>query len=214
MSVRKFFDFLLHEKLVGSNPTSGIMPLHLFSDVIPSEKLTGMHEYLALHQSSDDPAAALRYRRDELVFICLALCGIRITQIPDLRISNITQTDDQIRLRVTEKFWVDLHAAFLIKLREYLTLRRSRVDIIFVEPNTRRPVSSKSLHALCVELSCACHVHCTPASLYHTYRYLLTAPGELQQIWQSTSKTAAAVSGQSVQTLPSSVGGAEVPIQH
>jgi site-specific recombinase XerD len=189
VAIRKFFDFLLQEKLVETNPVAGVMPSHLLKDVIPTEGLIEMFAYMTAQQASPDDSTSLRYRRNELLLICLVLFGIRICQIPRLKPSCIGRTGNAICLRVSENHSVDLHVAFLIKLREYLTLRRSPVDVLFLEPHSKRAVSSRSLHALFVELSFALRVTCTPASLYRTYRHLCTSPHELRRIWQSLCPT-------------------------
>jgi site-specific recombinase XerD len=184
MAVRKFFDFLIQQKLVSTNPTTGILTFHILKDVVPTEGLIEAFEYLASHQASPDEPTSLRYQRDELILICIVLFGVRLYQIPTLKPSNIARTAHAITLRVSQRFSVDLHVAFLIKLRTYLTQRHSDVDILFLEPGSKKPVTSKSIQALLVELSCVQHRSCTPASLFHTYLHLQRAPDECRRIWQ------------------------------
>ncbi len=184
MAIRKFFDFLIQQRLVASNPVAAITPLYIPGDSIPTEKILEMFGYLQAHQIGDGPDS-IRYRRDELILICLVLFGIRFYQIPGLRPSAITQTGNAMCLRVSSKVIVELHIAFLVKLRAYLNLRQSRADVLFLEPGTKKPVTSKSLHALLIELNCAIHVSSTPPSLFHTFQRLQNCHEDTRRIWQS-----------------------------
>jgi site-specific recombinase XerD len=183
MAIRKFYEFLISQKLVFDNPVSWGSPQIYSHDCIQTQRLIEIFIYLRNHQASQDEQSHLRYLRDELVMVCLVLFGIRISQLSKLKTSDIELVGNSVILRISTTRVIDLHVAFLVRLREYLNQRESRADVLFLEQGSRKPISSKSIHALMIELNLSLHVACTPSSLHHTYQHLHCSAEEIRDVW-------------------------------
>ena len=90
-------------------------------------------------------------------------------------------------MKVTDQLMVKLLPGVIYKLREYLSLRNSTSDSIFLDPLDCSPVPVGVVHSLLKELNYRIGLRCSPVTLYHTYLHLHNNVEERAQILSKIS---------------------------
>ena len=183
--VREFFCFLLHRGEIEHNPAEKVKITPVPQNVLSSENVLSLLQYVAQHQRSNNCAVSLRYRRDELILLLMIFCGVRQYQIPLLKLSAIRRNEELFVLRVNERLSVKLSGEMLSKLRDYLSLRNSNSDTIFLDPLDGLPIAASAVHSLLRELNYRVAIRCSSSSLYHTFLQLHGDPEERKELLSS-----------------------------
>jgi hypothetical protein len=111
--------------------------------------------------------------------------GVRQYQIPRLKLSTITRQGGALTIGVSQETKIQIEGPIMTTLRAYLDKRHSNNDVIFLEPESNRPVRTSSISALLQELTYALRIECTPVALFHTYQHFMLYPEVLQRVLDS-----------------------------
>jgi site-specific recombinase XerD len=181
-ALKNFFSFLVSQGVVQDNPAQFLAVRPSIKDLLSSQQILSIFEYLGQRQQSSDHANIVRYRRDELILLMMLFYGVRQYQLSTLRLSAIHNTKESVSLIISTKLSFTLHAFVVKKLRLYLEARKSNSDMIFLDPLTGRPLNHAGIQHLLNELSFALHFKCGPRSLYNTYLHLRQNPDTREQL--------------------------------
>ncbi|MBX2991485.1 MAG: site-specific integrase [Bacteroidetes bacterium] len=181
-ALKKFFRFHLENGTIASNPFEGALLEEALSDRLTLSSIISMALYLQRRSASEGNGGALRYRRDELILLLMLIYGIRQYHVPGLKLSAMKKEGRSVLLAVSEECSLRLEGIVLTKFYHYLRHRDSKSDIIFVEPDTGKPVAARTLHSLMIELSYAVRVQVNPRTLHHTFLHLHRDPGDASQL--------------------------------
>ena len=184
-AVREFFCFLVDQGEIEQNPAEKVKITPVPQDVLSSENVVSIFQYVAQHRRSNNSPVSLRYRRDELILLLMVFYGVRQYQIPLLKLSAIERNEELFALRVNERLSVKLSGAMLSKLREYLSLRNSNSDTIFLDPLDGLPIAASAVHSLLRELNYRVAIRCSSSSVYHTFLRLHSDPAERKELLSS-----------------------------
>ena len=184
-AVREFFHFLVDQSEVDQNPAEKVKITPVPQNVLPSKDVVSIFQYIAQQQRSNNTPVSLKYRRDELILHLMIFYGVRQYQIPLLKLSAIERNDELFALRVNERLSVKLSGEMLNKLREYLSLRNSNSDTIFLDPLDGLPIAASVVHSLLRELNYRIAIRCSSSSLYHTFLRLHRHPEERKELLSS-----------------------------
>ncbi len=176
-SLKKFFRYLVETGAISNNPFESASFDETFTDRLNLTTILSVCAYCRRRMAPEGSSESLRYRRDELIILLMIIYGIRQYQIGSLKLSRIRRAGDTIVITLSDDFLLRLEGILLTRLFAYLTLRNSKADIIFIEASGK-PISSRSLHALMIELSYAVRAQINPRTLYHTYLHLHRNPSD------------------------------------
>lgn len=181
-AIRRFFSFLVDQGILTNDPTKSLTVRPVANTALRSEQVVSVFEYLIRHQQGGNESDIIRYRRDELILLLMILYGIRQYQLSSLKLSQLQKAGKEVSLTVKKGFTVKLDGIVLQKLRDYLSIRKSNADTIFLEPLRKKPVDHSGMRAVLTELSYALRVECSPRSLYDTHLHLQQNPEERQRL--------------------------------
>jgi site-specific recombinase XerD len=203
-AIRRFFSFLVDQGIITSDPAKFLTVRPVANSALTFEQVLSLFEYLIRHQQArlsatrppeleeqkqkDDGGQAgnesdiIRYRRDEVILLLMILYGVRQYQLGSLKLSQLQKNGKDVSLTVKRGFTITLEGIVLQKLRDYLSIRKSNADTIFLEPLRKKPVDHSSIRAVLTELSYALRLECSPRSLYNTYLHLQQNPEERQRL--------------------------------
>ena len=184
-ALREFFRSLADRGKVEQNPAEKVRISPAPRNLLSSHEVLSLFHVITRRQRPHNTPQSLRDRRDELILLLMVFHGVRQYQIPTLRLSAIERTDEFLALRVNEKLSVKLSGKILHKLREYLLLRNSPSDAIFLDPFGGLPISPMVIHLLLRELSLTTAIRCSSSSLYHTFLRLHNDPDERNELLSS-----------------------------
>ena len=184
-AVREFFSFLVDHGDIEQNPAGKVKITSVPQNVLSAENVITLFQYIAERQRSQNSAIALRYRRDELILLLMIFYGVRQYQIPFLKLSAIERNEQLFALRVNDRLSVKFSGEMLNKLWEYLSLRNSNSDTIFLDPLDGLPISVSAVHSLLRELNYRVAIRCSSSSLYHTFLQLHNDPEGKQELLSS-----------------------------
>ena len=122
------------------------------------------------------------------MLLLMLIYGIRQYNIPSLKLSAMKREGSSVLIAVSDEFSIRLEGTVLQKLYQYLKLRNSKVDFIFTELRSGKPVASRTLHSLMIELSYAVRVQVNPRTLYHTFLHLQRHPEDAAQLIRELTK--------------------------
>jgi site-specific recombinase XerD len=182
IGLRRFFGFLVQQRALQRNPFAGLRITPQYSDVLPLAKLTEMFQYCSRREIEETGSEKIRYLRDQVILMFIVFLGVRQYQIPRLRLSAITRQDRIMTLKVSEKAAIQLEGPIMARLKSYLNRRDSSNDLVFLEPESNRPVRTSSIAALLLEISYAVRIQCTPVALFHTYQHFMLYPELLAKV--------------------------------
>jgi hypothetical protein len=112
----------------------------------------------------------------------MILYGVRQYQLSSLKLSQLQKNGKDVVLTVKRGLAIKLDGIVLQRLRDYLSIRKSNVDTIFIEPLRRKPVDHAIMRTVLTELSYALRVDCSPRTLYDTHLRLQQNPEERQKL--------------------------------
>ncbi len=184
-AVREFFYFLVDQSEIEQNPAERVKITPVSPNVLPPEGVVSLFQYVAQQQRSNNTPIAVRYRRDELILLLMIFYGVRQYQIPLLKLSSIERNEELFALRVNDRLSVTLSGEILNKLREYLSIRCSNADTLFLEPLDGLPIAASTVHSLLRELNYRVSIRCSSSSLYHTFLRLHSNPEERKELLSS-----------------------------
>lgn len=186
-AIRRFFSFLLEEGIITNDPSKSVTVRPVAKSALTADQVVALVEYLIQRQQSGNECDIIRYRRDEVILLLMLLYGIRQYQLSGLRLSQLKTTGKNVLLTVRKGFSIRLDSFVLQKLRDYLSVRKSNADTIFLEPLRKKPVDHASMRAVFTELSYALGFECSPKSLYDTHLHLQRNPEERHKILERLS---------------------------
>ncbi len=175
-AIREFFSFCIDHGSLTQNPAAPLKITSVPADVLAPETVSSLFQYLLEHQQTSNRAVSLRYRRDELILYLMIFCGVRQYQFPLLKLSSISHNGEILTLRITPGLLLELSGPIIPKLRQYLSLRDSNSDTIFLEPLDGTPMSVSAVHSLLQEFNYRLGLRCTSTGLYHTFLHFLHNP--------------------------------------
>jgi len=181
-AIRRFFSFLVDQGIINNNPAKSLTVKPVGKSALTSEQVLSLFEYLARHQQMGNESDIIRYRRDEVILLLMIFYGIRQYQLSGLKLSQLQKNGKDVFLTVQRGFTIKLDGIVLQKLRDYLSIRKSNADTIFLEPLRKKPVDHSIMRTVLAELSYALHVECSPRSLYNTHVRLQRNPEERQNL--------------------------------
>jgi site-specific recombinase XerD len=181
-AIRRFFAFLVEQGILTNDPAKSLTVRPVANSALTSEQALSMFGYLIRHQQAGNESDIIRYRRDEVILLLMILYGVRQYQLGSLRLSQLEKTGKEVLLTVKKGFTIKLDGIILQKLRDYLSIRKSNADTIFLEPLRKKPVDHSSMRAVLTELSYALRVECSPRSLYDTHLHLQQNPEERERL--------------------------------
>ena len=170
-SLKKYFRYLVETGAISANPFESASFEETFADRLNLTTILSVCAYCRRRMVPEGSTESLRYRRDELIILLMIIYGVRQYQVGSLKLSQMKRTGDAIVITLSEGLSLRLEGIVLAQLFAYLTLRNSKADLIFIEASGK-PISSRSLHALMIELSYAVRVQINPRTLHHTYLHL------------------------------------------
>jgi integrase len=181
-AIRRFFSFLIEQGIIADHPAKSLTVRPVANSAFKSEQVLSLFGYLIQRQQTGNELETIRYRRDELILLLMIFYGVRQYQLSSLKLSQLQKTGKDVSLRVNKGFTIKLDGIVLQKLRDYLSIRKSNADTIFLEPLRKKPVDHSSIRAVLTELSYALHIECAPRSLYDTYLRLERNSDERQKL--------------------------------
>jgi len=181
-AIRRFFGFLVDQGIITNDPAKSLTVRPVANSVLTSEQVVSLFEYLARHQQMGNESDLIRYRRDEVILLLMILYGVRQYQLSSLKLSQLQKTGKEVSLTVKKGFTIRLDGIVLQKLRDYLSMRKSNADTIFLEPLRKKPVDHAIMRGILTELSYALSVECSPRSLYDTHVHLQQNPDERRKL--------------------------------
>jgi site-specific recombinase XerD len=181
-AIRRFFSFLVQQEIITGDPAKSLTVRPVANSALTSEEVLSVFEYLIRHQQAANESDIIRYRRDEVILLLMILYGVRQYQLSTLKLSQLHKMGKEVSLRIKQDSTIRLEGCVLQKLRDYLSIRQSNADTIFLEPLRNKPVDHVSLRAMLTELSYALGVECTLRSFYDTYVHLQQNPDERQKL--------------------------------
>ncbi len=186
--LKKFFRFLYENGTTSANPFESTLLEETFADRLTLSTVLNIVVYCRRHYEAESTGEALRYRRDELILLLMLIYGVRQYSIPSLKLSAMKRDGNSVLIVVSDEFFIRLGGTVLHKLYEYLKRRNSKADIIFTEHPSGKPVASRTLHSLMIELSYAVRVQVNPRTLYHTFLHLQRHPEDASQLIRELTK--------------------------
>jgi site-specific recombinase XerD len=186
-AIRRFFSFLLDEGIITNDPSKSLTVRPVAKNALTGDQVLALFEYLIQHQKAGNECDIIRYRRDEVIFLLMILYGVRQYQLSGLKLSQLKTTGKDVLLTVKRGFSIKLDSFVLQKLRDYLSVRKSNADTIFLEPLRKKPVDHASMRTVFTELSYALGFECSPKSLYDTHLHLQRNPEERHRILERLS---------------------------
>jgi site-specific recombinase XerD len=181
-AIRRFFTFLTDQGIITSDPAKFLTVRPVINSALTLEQVLSLFEYLIRNQQAGNESDIIRYRRDEVILLLMILYGVRQYQLGSLKLSQLEKTGKEVMLTVKKGFTIKFDGIVLHKLRDYLSIRKSNADTIFLEPFRKKPVDHSSMRAVLMELSYALRVECSPRSLYDTHLHLQQNPEERQKL--------------------------------
>jgi site-specific recombinase XerD len=181
-AIRRFFTFLVDQGIRTNNPAQAFTVRPAAKSMLSTEQVVALFEYLIRKQHRGSESNIIRYRRDEVILLLMILYGVRQYQLSTLKLSQLHKMGKEVSLRIKQDSTIRLEGCVLQKLRDYLSIRQSNADTIFLEPLRNKPVDHVSLRAMLTELSYALGVECTLRSFYDTYVHLQQNPDERQKL--------------------------------
>ena len=181
-AIRRFFSFLVEQKIITEDPAKSLVVKPGANSALTPEQVASLFDYLVRHQKGGSETDIIRYRRDELILLLMILYGVRQYQLSGLKLSQLQKTANEVSLLIKKGLTIKLDAIVLPKLRDYLSIRNSNADLIFLEPFRKKPVDHSIMRAVLTELTYAIRVQCSPRSLYDTYLYLQQNPEERHKL--------------------------------
>ena len=175
-ALKSFFLFLLDQGVIHKNHAVMLAVSPVRPEVLSSEHIVSIFQYLTRRQLSAEESDLIRYHRDELILLLMIFYGVPQYQLSTLRLSSIHTTKKSVSLIISTRASLQLHLSVLRKLRTYLELRKSTCDTIFLESFGDRPIHKMSIRHVLNELSFALKIECTPKSLQRTYAFLQQQP--------------------------------------
>ncbi|MBI5472641.1 MAG: site-specific integrase [Ignavibacteriae bacterium] len=186
-SLKKFFRYLVETGAISTNPFESASFEETFADRLNLTTILSLCVYCRRRMVPEGSSESLRYRRDELIILLMIIYGVRQYQIGSLKLSRIKRAADAIVITLSDDFLLRIEGIVLTRLFAYLTLRNSKADVIFIEASGK-PVSSRSLHALMIELSYAVRVQINPRTLHHTHLHLHHHPEDASRLLHELSQ--------------------------
>jgi len=177
-ALREFFSFLIDNGEIVRSPAENVKITALPKNVLSSEDVVTIFQYISQHQRSKSSSVSVRYRREELILMLMVFFGVRQYHIPHLKLSAIGRNEEVFMLRVNDRLSAKLTGDMLSKLREYLSLRTFASDTIFLDPLDGLPIAVSAVHLLLRELNERAGIRCSSLALYHTFLHLLSEPEE------------------------------------
>lgn len=171
-AICEYYNFLIDNGDILKNPAIMVKITPVQVDVLSPGNILSIFRYITRRQQSRNSAISLRYRRDELILHLMLFFGARQYQIPFLKLSTIERNKEFLSLRIGDHYSVRLPAPLLHKLRQYLSLRGSASDIIFLDPLDGSPITHRTVHAMLRELNYRFEIRCSPVAVYHTFQHL------------------------------------------
>lgn len=198
-AIRRFFSFLVDQGIINDDPAKSLTVRPAMKIALTSAQVLSLFEYLARHQQMGNESDIIRYRRDEVILLLMILYGVRQYQLRSLKLSQLQKDGKDVSLTVKKGFTVKLDGIVLQKLRDYLSIRKSNADTIFLEPLRKKPVDHSIMRTVLTELSYALRVECSPRALYDTHLHLQQNLEERQKLlerlgMESVKRTYGAVS--------------------
>lgn len=181
-AIRRFFSFLVEQGIIADDPAQSLTVRPITNSALTSEQVVSLFEYLARHQQMGNESEIIRYRRDEVILLLMILYGVRQYQLSSLKLSQLQKIGKDVSLTVKRGFTIKLDGIVLQKLRDYLSIRKSNADIIFLEPLRKKPMDHSIMRTMLTELSYALRVECSPKTLYDTHLNLQQNPDERQKL--------------------------------
>jgi len=180
--IRRFFSFLVEQEIITDDPAKFLTVRPVANSALTSDQVLSLFGYLIRHQQAGNESDIIRYRRDEVILLLVILYGIRQYQLGSLKLSQLQKNGKDVSLTLKRGFTITLDGIVLQKLRDYLSIRKSNADTIFLEPLRKKPVDHSSMRAILTELSYALRVECSPRTLYDTHLNLQHNPEERQRL--------------------------------
>jgi site-specific recombinase XerD len=198
-AIRRFFSFLVEQEIITENPAKNLTVRPVANNALTSDQVVSLFQYLAQQQQKGNESDVIRYRRDEVILMMMIFYGIRQYQLGSLKLSQLQKNGKDVSLTVNRGFIIKLDGIVLQKLRDYLSIRKSNADTIFLEPLRKKPVDHSIMRTVLTELSYALRVECSPRTLYDTHLHLQQNPEERQRLLErigseSSKRTYGAVS--------------------
>ncbi|GEM_PF-1251006 len=181
-AIRRFFSFLVEQEIISRDPAKSLTVRPVVNSALSSDQVLSLFEYLIRHQQEGNESDIIRYRRDEVILLLMILYGVRQYQLSSLKLSQLQKNGKDVSLTVKRGFTIKLDGIVLQKLRDYLSIRKSNADTIFLEPLRKKPVDHLIMRTVLTELSYALRVECSPRTLYDTHVNLQQNPDERQKL--------------------------------
>lgn len=190
ISLRSMFRFFSHSRFITDNPFDSYLYLkskHFPLVVLTRDQVARILNYLdrkaefsKIH-SRKALAAALR---DRLIFKMMIFGGLRRSEIVNLRIFDLVRSEIRswifkVQGKDTERM-VPLHPSLYANIAEYLKIRSSSSDYLFLRVQSDKPISIYTIHYLFKEINLRVPLktRITPRVLRATFAANLAHNGE------------------------------------
>ncbi len=144
-SIRKFFRFLKDKGLIDKNPTKGVLYEKNFKDDEDFEVLT-TDEIDKLIDSVKEES--IKGYRDEAILETLYACGLKVSELINLKISDLSLNDGYITVTNDKRRYIPIYKGAVKAIRQYIKKGRKYLtndkknDILFLnkdgEPFSRQ----------------------------------------------------------------------------
>ncbi len=138
-ALRIFFDFLLGKNLISSNPVRKLPTSPKFLDIprpTPLVDVKTFWESLVEEGRSHDKMTELLARRNQIIFLLIFGAGLKVSDITNLTMSDVTVAEDSrvlIRHPKRDAYTVPLPPVFIDVFKDYLNVltemkQKSQID--------------------------------------------------------------------------------------
>lgn len=183
-AIRRFFDYLIDQGILTDNPAKSLTIRSVPDNILGLDHMLSIFDCLNRHQQMGNESDIIRYRRDEVILLLMILYGIRQYQLGNLKLSQLQKLGNDVSLTVRKGFTIKLDGVVLQRLRDYLSIRKSNTDTIFLDVFRKKGVDHSSVRAFLIELRHATRLACSPKILHKTYIHLQQNPGERTRLLQ------------------------------
>lgn len=185
--LKTFFDWLLKQQLIKSNPV-----LNIEKPKLPRRIPRCLTKEQALQVIQSIRWYPWRYSfeaiRNEAILTTFILTGIRCQELLNLKLEDINLASTELIVRQGKGMKdriVPLHPRLVPLLREYMCQRKKQVASphFFTGIASCKPLTGKDIRRICKKLSQSTSIHFTPHMLRHTFgRLAVEADLELFKI--------------------------------